>query len=278
MKNLLAISAVLLSLSAQATPINILDSWGVDTQYISQYTESPMKYYTPTDSSVQFSYGDWVGPGGRVGPGLGGQRYDLEALYVKQSGSLLEILGITGALWNTRGSKTFGIGDLFIGNRDSSGYFYGHGIELTDQQYLIDKDGFTTAAINTNNIGSLYEVSPGVGYSDGIKYTRTNDFLSAPGQLITVLNSDGYADGTPEFNASLVQSSFASIQWQTLGNNHSVFYASIPNTLSQWNSNIVVHWGEVCTNDYLEVKINTVPEPSSIFLVALGAIVSFMLS
>jgi hypothetical protein len=207
----------------------------------------------------------------------------LEALYVRQVGSILQVAGITGALWNERNtSSTFGIGDLFIGNRVANSLngntFSGYGVELTGAFYTMNSSGYTIGIVAQTS-GALYAVSPGVGYADGIASSRNADARTAPGQLVNpgVSGGDGVSDGTNEFAATAINATPATVQWeQFAGGRHSAFLASIdltnllPGLMNDWGGNVLVHWGEVCANDYLEVGTQVVPEPGSLALLGLG--------
>ena len=282
LKVLLA-SLVLASSTVTAGVIDTLTGWGINTSVINQYENvAASNYhadgftYVVEDFVGNAQYSDWVGPN------RGGQRYDLEAMYVRQSGSILTIAGITGALWNQRGTYNFGIGDLFIGQRDANNAFYGYGIELTGATYLMNSTGNTVASI-ASPIGSLYGVTANGGYADGISSSRW-DQNAAPGQLVYSSLGDGFNDGTPETPATWLMSSAANIQWEQFsGNKHSAFIATIdmstmPNIMNQWNGNMLVHWGEACANDYLEVSVNTVPLPASGLLVGVGLVALWVFS
>lgn len=277
--------------AASASVIGTLGSWGINTAAINAADDvAAGNYATAAGQGFTYVTGDYVGPGGRVGPGIGGQRYDLEALYVRQSGSVLTVAGITGAAWDQRGQWDFGIGDLFIGQRGAgANSFTGYGVELTGAMYIMNSGGFTAGTMTNNytGLGSLHRVTPGVGYGDGIASSRANDplGLSAPGQLINqgMAIGDGYNDGTAETPATHLANNVAAISWeQFAGGRHSAFIAEIdlslmlPTILNQWGGNVLLHWGEVCANDYLTINFN-VPEPASVLLVFAGLLAMMIL-
>lgn len=280
------LGAVTLPGVASATVISTLSSWGINTSAINAADDVAHSNYNTT-AGLGFTQvvGDYVAPDGRVGPGLGGQRYDLESLYVRQSGNILTIAGITGALWNERNtSNLFGIGDLFLGSGTGNA-FTGYGVELTGALYTMDSGGFRTGT-RTNaytEIGSLHSVTSGVGYADGIASSRAYDPNAAPGQLVNkgmaIAGGDNYNDGTAEVDASFMANNVASISWEQFsGNRHSAFIAEInldlmmPTIMNQWGGNVLLHWGEVCANDYLQInyQIGRVPVPASLLLVGAG--------
>ena len=281
-----AVGSLVMPGVASADVITTLAGWGINTTLINNQNHPGNTAFAPSASQGFTSvYGDnsWV---------TGGARYDHEALYVRQSGNILTVAGITSALWNSRGSSDFGVGDLFIGTRvaapsgatknELNNLFTGYGVELTGAMYTMDSGGNTTASLTNayTQMGSLHAVTPGVGYADGIQQSRTNSAFTGPGQLVNQgLPGDGYGDGTPESASTWLANGVAQIQWQQFaGNRHSAFIAEIdltsmlPTIANSWNNNILVHWGEVCANDFLETSftVSTVPTPASLLLVGAG--------
>jgi hypothetical protein len=274
---------------ASADVISTLAGWGINTTAINMASDPGNAAFAPS-AALGFTsvYGDGVLNNG------GGQRYDLEALYVRQSGNILTVAGITGALFNQAGASNFGIGDLFIGSRvatasgasvnTKANSFTGYGVELTGAMYTMDSNGNTTGSVTNayTQMGSLHAVTPGAGYADGLQSSRNNDWRSGPGQLVNqgIVGGDGYGDGTAESASTWLANGVASISWQQFaGNSHSAFIAQIdltsmlPTISNSWNNNILVHWGEVCSNDYLETSVTiggSVPTPASLFLVGVG--------
>jgi hypothetical protein len=282
-----AVGSLVMPGVASADVISTLTSWGINTGAINVSNNPGNAVFAPGASQGFTSvYGDGVLV-------TSGDRYDHEALYVRQSGNILTVAGITSALWNDRGSTTFGVGDLFIGTRTAApvgannnqlnNLFTGYGVELTGAMYTMNSSGNTTGTVTNayTQMGSLHSVTPGVGYADGIQASRNNSTMTGPGQLVNqgIVGGDGYNDGTSESASTWLANGVASISWQQFaGNRHSAFIAEIdltsmlPTIANSWNNNILVHWGEVCGNDFLEtsVTIGTVPTPASLLLVGAG--------
>lgn len=289
---LLTLAGSMIAGNAVAGPVSTLQGWGVNTGAIGVANDVAAINYAPTIPSGYST--DYVtedsSVNGYVGPNYGGQRYDLEALYVKQFGNQLQIAGVTGALWNNRPTADgavsgvgteFGIGDLFIGNRigANGNTFAGYGIELTGAFYEMNDNGNTISAKMTT-AGAIYSVSSGVGYTDGLKHSRDKDSMTGPGQLVNgASESDGVGgsiDDTAEHFASILPGA-ATVQWEQLaGDRHSAFLVTVDLTnfspfYSTQGNGYTVHWGEVCTNDYLETSV-TVAEPLTVGLLGLGLV------
>ena len=94
-----AVAALGLSMGAQAGAIDTyLTGVGVSVPDAVTQPDTPWWQWAPTPGSgVDFASQDYVGAYGYVGPGYGGQPYDLEALYVQRTGTQLIITGISGA-------------------------------------------------------------------------------------------------------------------------------------------------------------------------------------
>lgn len=289
-----AVAAAFAAPSVWAGPISTLASWGVNTAVIDGANDVAASNYATTPGAVDAVIVEDTSSGGYVGPAYGGQRYDVEALYVRQTDTTLQVAGITGALWDERpggatglgpNNPNFGIGDLFLGQRATGSpdgnTFGGFAVELTGAHYTIDSSGHTSG-FALKPLGAIYSVSAATGYNDGIAYSRGLDPSAAPGQIAYDAAGDGLADGTPESAATLVSGFAATVEWeQFLGDRHSAFFlefdlAAIAPLLIATDGDIMVHWGEVCVNDYLETEVTVfhddhhTPTPSSLALLLAG--------
>ncbi len=233
---------------------------------------SPSAAWAPgAGSGVQFVAEDSVGSGGYVGPGYGGQPYDLEALYVQRTATQLIITGISGAALSAmpRGASgscgssdacyTFGIGDFFIGTGSAAAFTPLFGIETTGQHYTMHPStGNTTGWNSPLAAGDLVSVNPvtHAGYERGLAAWT---YVGAPSQLAM--------SGWTNIPGSAVITSPETI------NGHAAFQATLDLSLlgSFATQDLLIHWGEICGNDYLRTPTTTaVPEPSTTLLLGLG--------
>ncbi len=186
---------------------------------------------------------DGVGGSGYVGPGYGGQLFDVEYIGLKPVGDKI-YFGIQTGFDLPNGSvyegTTYHPGDLAL-DVDGDGFY----------EYAIDFN--ITSGVVTFD---LYEVSTwqGVKYS---AHAESNPFQYASG---TWLASFGGAYGAGVFannsdggTSHVLEGGF---EMSLLG-----LYAGGPVTL---------HWTMDCGNDHLEVTSTPVPEPSTLILVGSG--------
>lgn len=258
---------------ANAGPIAIyLNGIGVNVPNAVSAANSATSAWAPgSGADVSFVAEDSVGGSGYVGPGYGGQPYDLEALYVQRDGTQLTITGISGASLaampvgssgacsSSSACYTFPIGDFFIGTGSTSAFNPLMGIEVTGQHYLMHATQGTTIGWDSPlAAGSIVGVTPGTpgnqsGYELGL---AAWNYVGAPSQLA----ASGWS----------LQPGAATVSWEML-NGHAAFQASmdVSSLGSLASSDFIVHWGELCGNDFLRTS-SSVPEPASLSLFGLG--------
>lgn len=289
MHNIIALALLYLLIGSQismAGPISgYLSGIGITVPDTVTAANSPITAWRPTNTSVSFSAEDSVGGSGFVGPGYGGQPYDLEALYVQTLGNQLLITGISGASLSampsgssgtctTSACNTFPVGDFFLGTGTLTNFTPFIGIEVTGQHYDINASGYTTAWTSPLATGSVVDV-------DGSKkISGTN--LTTGGFENGLVNYWGYEGSPSQLAASGYTGQSSSrkgtVTWETV-NGHSVFQAAIDTSAlvsstntsfinSLLSGNYIVHWGEVCGNDYLRTAGTAITEPSTISLLA----------
>ena len=261
--------------TATAGPISTyLGSIGVGVPDATGAPNSAASAWAPSAASgVVFVAEDSVGAGGYVGPGYGGQPYDLEALYVQRTATHLTITGISGANLSAMptGSSgscasgaacyTFGIGDFFIGTGSASAFTPLVGIEVTGQHYnMHPSTGNTTGWDSPLGAGAIVDVDPATyaGFERGLSNWS---YVGAPSQLA--------ASGWTGASASR----FASVLSPEMINGHSVFQATLDLSLlgALGTQDFLVHWGEICGNDFLRTPTTTsVPEPGTLALLGCG--------
>ena len=103
-----------------------LNDWGIDL-YAANY-QGYLNNHLPGGLNVNYVTGDYVGPGGYVGPGYGGQIYDLEAIYFDNDHDYGYIAIITG--FPQSGTAVHGPGDIAMDILPCGEYNYEYGIDL----------------------------------------------------------------------------------------------------------------------------------------------------
>lgn len=269
----LAVSAFLMaSQTASTGPItSYLSGISVNVPDAISAANSPSAAWAPGVADVSFTAQDFVGSDGYVGPGYGGQPYDLEALYVQAVGSNLIITGLSGANLaampeGLSGScpsgspcNTFPVGDFFVGTGTVDNFTPVEGIEVTGQHYDMDSNGYTTGWTTPLAAGSVVDVNGADLVNGGFdRGLAVWNWVGSPSQIA----ASGYTGQSPLRRGS--------VTWETI-NGHAAFQAIVDTQYlgSVLNSNYVVHWGELCGNDFIRTSVN-VPEPGSLWLLAAG--------
>lgn len=269
--------------SASADPVAYLQSIGVNVTDNLAAQDRTAAQWTPSAAGVNYKIEDSVGSGGFVGPGYGGQAYDLEALYVQRTASSLIITGVSGAnfAYNPAAGTaspncvspcepTYGMGDFFIGSKSGNTFSPQVGIEVTGHHFIMNNTtGNTTGWSSPLNAGDVVSLTGSVngntltGGSAGDRGWETGlsswNGAGAPTQLAA-----GY---TTNRNQTLATMTYGQIGTGP----HYVYQATIDLTLFSLTAfqgvdlnSMVVRWGEICGNDILEV--NPVPTPSTLSL------------
>jgi hypothetical protein len=269
----LAVSSLLLAAQAAvAGPISTyMSGIGVSVPNAVSAANSGNAAWAPSAAGVSFTSEDYVGPNGFVGPGYGGQGYDLEALYVQTVGSNLVITGISGAdlaampvgasgnCPSGSACNTFPIGDFFLGTGTDANFNPVVGIEVTGQRYIMDAHGYTVGWTSPLTAGSVVDVNGADLVNGGFdRGLSAWSYVGSPSQI----SAAGYT------GASAART--GAVTWETI-NGHAAFQATVDTQFlgSVIGSNYIVHWGELCGNDFLRTDVS-VPEPNSLFLLAAG--------
>lgn len=276
----LAVSAVLLaSQAAVAGPIGVyLSGIGVNVPNAVSAANSPNSAWAPVAAGVAYSAEDSVASNGFVGPGYGGQTYDLEALYVQTVGSNLVITGISGAdlaglpvgasgtCVSGNACYTFPIGDFFLGTGTVNNFTPVVGIEVTGQHLDMNANGYTSGWTTPLAAGSVVDVNGADVVNGGFDRGLVNwSYAGSPSQIAAA----GYS------GQSALR--MGAVSWETI-NGHSAFQAVIDTQYlgSTLSSDYIVHWGELCGNDFLRTSVG-VPEPGSLGLLAAGLLGALVL-
>ena len=207
---------------------------------------------------------DGHGGDGVIGPGGGGQQFDAEGLYYKQSGNLLSIglqAGfnlITGYEYSSVNPKDYYAGDLalsFDGSVGPTGYEYAVDFGLLTKDYqkdLVDMSGGTTGT----DAAGFYAVS---SWNNDVYsgHTVANPFAVDGGALVSSLSSNLSGSGFVAGSGTLGGTSYYRTVTFDIG--------SLGLTGS---TTLDAHWTMSCGNDYVNgtTTLTSVPEPSTMAL------------
>lgn len=265
-------TSVLISLFIFQAPVfayNVdgnLDDWGV----------TPESDWQPNEGIFSWveDYTDYR-HNGYVGPGYGGQPFDVEAMYATVNNGNLYVAIVTGM-------PPVGSGPMYSANDTphSSPYYY-----PGDIGFDFNGDGFFEYGLETTGRSD----NTLDGYAQNGQYSYNPQLV---GDVYSVKNSNGWnkgialSDYTPtELNyrqiASLEKLYKATIMYiQTANPLKYVIETSIPLDIFNpvYGVDWTIHWTMTCGNDIGDLIVNfnapsdsdSVPEPFSIFILATG--------
>lgn len=243
---------------------------------VSDWGVTPGTDWTPDDASICYWTEPAVGSDGYVGPGYGGQTFNVEALYAVESNDRLYFAVVTGfppngaSGWNGSANEQFYPGDILI---DFEPY-YAPGSSATAPTDTID------FAIETTTYGAGYEHG-GVGaegagalfsnVTPGLSRIRWNSVYDA---VEIGRNADHSAQGT-------LVGAAAEFIYSNYGSGHWVLEGSIPSDVFAdfRGQDARITWTMTCANDFGQVQCGLplheetpgVPEPTSALLL-LGSV------
>ncbi|MBL4572250.1 MAG: PEP-CTERM sorting domain-containing protein [Gammaproteobacteria bacterium] len=234
------LGALLLSLSSAATYAGPLSLWAADG-------------WTLMSDPAQ---------DGIIGPGGGGQQFDAEGLYFKQSGSLLSIglqSGfnlITGYESHAASPGDYYAGDLalsFDGSAGPTGFEYGLDFGLLTKDYQLDLvDMGSTTGIDPAGFYSVSSWNNDV-YSG---HTSSNPFAIDGGALLSSFSSNASGSGVVGGETS--------------------YYRTVTFDIGSLGlsgiTDLDAHWTMSCGNDVINGSgtLTSVPEPSMLALMLGG--------
>lgn len=213
------------------------DDWGVAPAGWGSTNWNPTNGAHHTDEDQK---GDLSAP---LGPGVGGQLFDAEAMYYKQENNFIYLAIVTGLPQS--GAQSNGLwypGDIAIDFGGDGIYEYGIKTRAAEQgkfyKNLTAGDwypGYWGSASSPTGIQN------GSGtYVDTISFAYNNDYYWDE-------NSTDY-------------------------NRHYVMEMAIPESYFglDWMNGGRIHWTQMCGNDAIDLDVPAVPEPASLALVGLG--------
>ena len=234
--------ALLLSLTSVSSYAGALSLWGTDGW---------------TALTLDSHGGDGV-----IGPGGGGQNFDAEGLYFKQSGSLLSIglqAGfdlVDGHVTHSSGPVDYYAGDLalsFDGSTGPTGYEYGVDFGLLTKDYgLANVDMGSGTGIDGAGFYAASSWDTDV-YSG---HTIANPFAINGGSLVSVLTSNLSGSGVAGGKTSYFRT--VTFDIGSLG--------------LSGGATLDAHWTMSCGNDYINgtTTLDSVPEPSTMALMLMS--------
>lgn len=190
---------------------------------------------------------DGVGPGGYLGPGYGGQKFDVEylGLYVDGTGTVYFGLQTGFNIKNgvTHNNIHYGAGDLALDVNNNGSYDYAIRFDLSGSTPALTLYDVTTWQ---NVMYPQHAIADPYRYATGAAEPATFNAAYASGVFAN--NIDGGTSYVLEGSFDL--SSLA-------------LYAGGP---------LALHWTMECGNDYLNTETSPVPEPGTISLICLGIV------
>ncbi len=219
--------------------------------------EGPGNPVTGNSNGIYWWEEDGVGSWGYVGPGYGGQQFDVEGLYTKIADGYLYFLVISG-MRGSVGNTDFEPGDVVINLLSDNVIDKQYVVETTGYKFNLDKNGHVNSTSITGSAGYLYNVTDGEAeLEDGLDNWENKPDNQDPTQISSVSES-----------GKQIYFAFS----QPDSQDHSVIEGAISLSLLDLTgiNGINIHYATVCGNDGGSTPTAPVPEPGTIMLVGAG--------
>ena len=263
--SLLTLGFCLLAASAQAGPITIdgnLSDWGFFVGDNNTSTFNPTKGLNVVGISVEDTNDSW-GSSKFLGPGRGGQDFDVEALAaIVQNGNLY--VALVSGQRPDNGFTGFGPGDFVFNTKGGVyGLETGGGI-----------GGGSGTAITEGAAGSIYSLNS-QGFVNGEWDTKTPSAGSL--WFKPTLENGGFLPALPVQILNTSPGTFVTMSDYIFTRNsvtkqHSIIEFALP--LTAFNGNVVqsISWAPACDNNHLIINLQgyTIPEPTTVVMAGIG--------
>lgn len=244
-----AMASGILSAAMPAAALTVdanIGDWGI-TPYAGDPTTNGGNW-TPSQPVDGYFTEDQVGSNGYVGPGYGGQNFDVEAMYTARTGHEMYFLMVTG--FDRGGEQGYEAGAVF--------YDFGND-GMWDLAVQVHTDGNSQA-------GAMYTGNGGTWWTDPLDFPGSTPFQVNLGNATYLgqVTANAYDDN------NWGNDSQEGGRWD-----HNVYEFSFDS--SAWWSQIMnggytVHWTMGCGNDVGLIVVDpaVVPEPATLTLMGLG--------
>lgn len=222
-------------------------------------TGAPFSFFTDPGNGWTAMTLSTAGEDGQIGPGAGGQPFDAEYLFFKQSGSTLSI-GLqagfnleTGYVYHSASPNDYYAGDLALSfDGDNGTYEYGVDFGLLTKDYQLDLVDMAGGTSGIDSAGFYSVSSWNTDVYSG--HSIASPFAIDGGAIAASLSDNSFGSGTVGGELSYWRTVSFDIGGLGLGND------------------LDAHWTMNCGNDFINgsTTLTSVPEPSVLGLMMMS--------